>query len=312
MICERRADTIDNENIRRVIALGFFDGVHLGHGALLHRVVQMAGQLDATPSAFTFDIHPESLIFGRTTPVLTELDQRRELMSRLYGVHDVIVAHYDEQMMRTPWRDFVTDYLLSRCGAVHLVVGHDFRFGYRGEGNPQKLCDLCAELGIGCDVIQPVVRDGIIVSSTHIRTLIAQGEMESANAFLGHPHCLSGKVEHGKKLGRTLGFPTVNLTFHRGALIPAHGVYATRVTVEGSVYNAVTNVGVRPTVDENGSVTAESFLMDFDGDLYGKTLRLDFYKFLRAERQFADTDALRREIEENVSQAQAWFQVTDR
>lgn len=300
-----------NHNIRRVIALGFFDGVHNGHGTLLQCVVQRAAELGASPAAFTFDIHPESLIFGRTAPVLTDLAQRKELMGRLHGIHDVIVAHYDEAMMRTPWRDFVTDYLVARQGAVHLVVGHDFRFGYRGEGNGQKLSQLCRELGMGCDIIQPVVQDGITVSSTHIRTLVAQGEIARANHFLGHPHCLSGIVAHGKKLGRSLGFPTVNLTFPEGVLVPAHGVYATRATVDGSTYDAVTNVGVRPTVDTNGTVTAESFLLDFDGDLYGRELRLDFYKFLRGEQQFADQDALSRAIDENVRQARDFFRLAN-
>lgn len=300
-----------NTMTRRVIALGFFDGVHTGHGALLQCVVQHAAELGVSPAAFTFDIHPESLIFHRTTPVLTDLAQRQELMGRLYGIHDVIVAHYDEAMMRTPWCDFVTDYLVARQGAVHLVVGHDFRFGYRGEGTPQKLNELCRELGVGCDIIQPVVQHGITVSSTHIRALVAQGEMDRANSFLGHPHCLSGIVAHGKKLGRSLGFPTVNLTFPEGVLVPAHGVYATRVTVDGSTYDAVTNVGVRPTVDTNGAVTAESFLLNFDGDLYGRKLRLDFYKFLRGEQQFADQDALSRAIDENVRQAQAYFRFAD-
>jgi len=300
-----------NTTPRRVIALGFFDGVHIGHGALLQCVVQRAAQLGASPAAFTFDIHPESLIFGRTTPVLTDLAQRRELMARLYHIHDVIVAHYDTRMMRTPWHDFVTDYLVAQQGAVHLVVGHDFRFGYRGEGNPQRLAALCRELGLGCDDIQPVLQDGITVSSTYIRKLVAQGEVALAGSFLGHPHCLSGTVTHGKKLGRSLGFPTVNLTIPEGVVVPAHGVYATRVTVDGSTYDAVTNVGIRPTVDTDGAVTAESFLLDFDGDLYGKALRLDFYKFLRPEQQFTDLATLSQEIEENVRQAQAFFQAMD-
>lgn len=281
--------------------------MHNGHGALLRRVTQRAAELNATPAAFTFDIHPESLIFGRTTPTLTDLPLRRELMSRYYNIHDVIVAHYDHEFMRTPWQNFVTDYLVSQWGAVHLVVGHDFRFGYRGEGNPQRLAQLCRELDIGCDIIQPVVQDDITVSSTYIRTLVAQGEMERAQTFLGHPHSLSGMVAHGKKLGRTLGFPTVNLTFPEGVLIPAHGVYATRVSADGRTYDAVTNIGVRPTVDCGGNVTAESFLLDFDGDLYGKSLRLDFYKFLRPEQQFPNHDALCRAIEENVQQARTYF-----
>ena len=131
-----------------------------------------------------------------------------------------------------PWQEFVTQYLVKENGAVHLVAGHDFHFGYKGEGNPERLAQLCAAQGIGCDIVPKVERDHITVSSTYIRTLIAQGEIERANQLLGHPHTLTDRVSHGKKLGSTLGFPTVNLRFQPGVLVPAFGVYATRVFFE--------------------------------------------------------------------------------
>ena len=297
---------------KRVIALGFFDGVHLGHGALLRRVGEKAAELGAVPAAVTFDTHPENLIFKTpTVPLLSSPMDRAELMRRYYGIRDVIVAHFDERMMHLPWDAFVTDYLVGEHGAVHLVAGHDFHFGYKGEGNPERLQALCQELGIGCDIIPKVSRDQITVSSTYIRTLVAQGEMERANEFLGHPHTLTDTVAHGKKLGSTLGFPTVNLRFQPGVLIPAYGVYATKVWFEnGDSRPAVTNIGVRPTVDDGNKVTVEGFILDFSGDLYGQTVRMEFYKRLRGERKFADLTALKEEVMRNAEQTRAYF--TDR
>jgi len=296
---------------KRVIALGFFDGVHKGHGALLRRVTERARALNAIPTAFTFDTHPESLILNRATPLLSTTADRADLMRRLYGIQDVVVAHYDREMMKTPWEAFITDYLVRDCSAVHVVAGHDFHFGYRGEGNPERLKLKCRELGLGCDIIHPVLQDGITVSSTYIRTLVAQGEMERARAFLGHPHTLSETVAHGKKLGSALGFPTVNLRIPAGVVVPALGVYATRIWVDGVPHMAVTNVGSRPTVDDGDSLTVEGFLLDFEGDLYDKTVRVEFYKFLRPEEKFPSLDALRTEIMRNVEQTRTYFRFAE-
>lgn len=296
------------EQKKRVIALGFFDGVHLGHAALLERVTEVARELGAVPAAVTFDKHPEDVILGKQhVPLITSPADRAALMRRLYGISDVIVAHFDTRMMHMPWRDFVTEYLVGECGAVHLVAGHDFHFGYMGEGDPRRLAQLCAELGIGCDIVPRVEREGITVSSTYIRSLLAQGELERAAQFLGHPYCFSGTVAHGKHLGSALGFPTVNLSFPSGVMTPALGVYATMAHFDGGSALAVTNVGVRPTVEDGGRVNAEGYLLDFSGDLYGKRLRLDFYKFLRGERKFPSLDALRSEVMHNAEQTRAYF-----
>lgn len=295
---------------KRVIALGFFDGVHLGHGALLRRVGEKAAELGAVPAAVTFDTHPENLILKTpAVPLLSSPLDRAELMRRFYGIREVIVAHFDERMMHMPWREFVTDYLAGEHGAVHLVAGHDFHFGYKGEGNPERLQALCGELGIGCDIIPKVVQDHITISSTYIRTLVAQGEMERANQFLGHPHTLTNRVAHGKKIGTTtLGFPTVNLLIPNGVIVPAYGVYATRVWFDGQCRCAVTNVGVRPTVEDNdGHVTVEGFILDFDGDLYGHEIRMEFYKYLRPEQKFASMQALADEIRHNAQQTRDYF-----
>ena len=296
------------QETKRVIALGFFDGVHMGHGALLRTVAEVAKKLDAVPAAVTFDHHPEDVILGaQRVPLITSPADRADLMRRLFGIRDIIIAHFDQRMMHMHWEDFVTEYLVKEHGAVHLVAGHDFHFGYKGEGNPERLKAKCAELGIGCDIVPKVERDGITVSSTYIRSLIAQGEMERANEFLQHPYTLTGTVEHGKKLGTTLGFPTVNLTFPAGVMTPAFGVYATKVWVDDQCWMAATNVGVRPTVDDGNRVNVEGFLLDFRGDLYGKALRVEFYRHLRGEQKFPSLEALRDEVMQNAQQTREYF-----
>ena len=229
-------------------------------------------------------------------------------MRRYYGIQEVIVASFDA-MQRMDWQDFILQYLVRDLGVVHVVAGHDFHFGYMGKGNPERLKAKCAELGIGCDIIGRVEQDGITISSTYIRTLIAQGEMERANQFLGHPHTLTDRVVHGKKIGSsTLGFPTVNLTIPSRVIVPAYGVYATRVWFDGQCRCAVTNVGIRPTVEDNdGRVTVEGFILDFDGDLYGHQVRMEFFKHLRPEQTFLSMQALSDEIRCNAQQTRDYF-----
>jgi len=296
------------EKQRRVIALGFFDGVHLGHGALLGAVTKTAAKLEAVPCAFTFDKSPTAAITGQSVPLLSTVEDRIRLMRRHYGIREVVVAPFDA-MQRMDWEDFITKYLAEELGVVHVVAGHDFHFGYMGKGNPDRLKAKCAELGLGCDIIQKVERDGITISSTYIRTLVAQGEMERAAQFLGHPHSLTQQVTHGKGIGHSaLGFPTVNLRVPEGVIIPAFGVYATRVWFDGRSRAAVTNVGVRPTVaDNDGRVTVEGFILDFDGDLYGREVRVEFYKRLRGERKFPTMEALAEEIRRNAEQTREFF-----
>ena len=291
---------------KRVIALGFFDGVHRGHGALLETVVRKAKELGATASAFTFDRSPTAAITGQVVPLLSSVEDRAWLMRTCYGIQEVIVSSFDG-MMRMDWRDFITEYLVKELGVVHVVAGHDFHFGYKGEGNVDRLREICGEMGIGCTIIPPVQIDGITVSSTYIRGLIAQGDMDRACEFLGHPHLISGTVVHGKQLGRTLGIPTANLVLPESVLVPAFGVYATRVHVAGGTHLAVTNVGVRPTVDDSNQVTVEPWILDFEGDLYGQTMEVELHTHLRGERKFDSLEQLQQEIFRNADQTRAFF-----
>lgn len=294
-------------NVRRVIALGFFDGVHRAHGALLSRVRQRAEELGAIPCAFTFDAHPSARLTGHSVPLLNSLEDRSWLMRHYYGIQEVLLGSFD-QMMEMSWEDFITEYLAKEQGAVHVVAGHDFHFGWQGQGDPQRLREKCAQLGIGCDIIGRIQLDGITVSSTYIRSLIEEGDMERARVFLGHPHMLSHRVAPGKHLGRTLGFPTVNLQFAPGVIVPAYGVYATKVLLEdGQTAIAVTNVGVRPTVEQTDRANVEGYILDYDGDLYGQRVRMAFYHRLRGERKFPSVAALTEEVMRNAQQTRAYF-----
>lgn len=295
-------------NTDRVIALGFFDGVHTGHGQLMKAVKAAAERTGAVAAAFTFDRSPTAVITGQPVPLLSTVEDRIWLMQHCYGIEEVVVASFDA-MQRMDWQDFIVQYLVRELKVVHVVAGHDFHFGYMGKGNPQRLKEKCRELGIGCDIISPVVQDGITVSSTYIRTLIAQGEMERAVQFLGHPHVLSGQVGHGKHIGSSaLGFPTVNLSIPDQVIVPAFGVYATKVHFGDQCRMAVTNVGVRPTVrDNDGRVTVEGFILDFSGDLYGQPLRMEFFHRLRGERKFPTLQALADEIAHNAQQTREYF-----
>lgn len=293
----------------KVIALGFFDGVHIGHGALLRKTVERAKETGLTPSVFTFDRSPKEVVTGKPVPLINSAEDRRELIGRLFGITDVTMAPFDQRMMTMPWQEFITRLLIKEQRAAHLVAGHDYHFGYKNEGTPELLRQTCQRLGLGCDIIPKVTIDGVTVSSTHIRELVQNGDLEEATAFLGHPHTLTQIVRHGKRIGRTIGIPTVNLIAPRHVLVPGHGVYITRVFLpDGTGYAAVTNVGTRPTVNNGTDVTVEAFLLDFDGDLYGEVLRVEFYKKVRGEMKFDSLEDLKAQISRDAAVTRAYFQ----
>ena len=217
----------------------------------------------------------------------------------------VVTLPFDEEMHTMPWRAFL-HMLIRDYAAAGFVCGEDFRFGYRGEGNADALEGFCREQGLAGAVVKDRMIDGIRVSSTYIRRQIETGDMETAVKFLGHPHILSGSVVHGHQLGRRLGIPTANLRLPEGLAEPKFGVYACRAVVEGKRYCAVTNIGVRPTV-EGRSVTVEPWILDYDGDLYGREITLEFYRFLRPERKFPSLDDLKAEIHRNAGETRAYF-----
>lgn len=291
---------------KTIFALGFFDGVHLGHQALLSACRRLAARENCRAGAVTFIGHPDTLVTGQTPPLINTPADRRRLLRR-YGVDNLIELPFDRALMTMPWQDFFR--LLLEKGAAGLVCGSDFRFGYRGEGTAGLLRAACEEAGIPCVVVPQQTLDGIRVSSTHIRALLEAGEMEQAVRFLGHPHILTGQVISGRKLGRTLGIPTANLALPEGCVAPAFGVYACKARHGGAEYLAVANIGTRPTVAGH-HITVEPWLLDFDGDLYGEELTLECYQFLRPERKFPSLEELSREIRENALETRKFFEKT--
>ena len=281
---------------KTIYALGFFDGVHAGHQALLKECCRLAAETGCDTGAITFRDHPDALVFG-APPVLINTPADRERLLRRF-VSQVVTLPFDRKMLDTPWQDFL-DMLCRDYHAAGFVCGDDFHFGYHGQGNGQLLLRYCRTAGLPGAVVPEQTVDRTRVSSTHIRTLLEQGSMEEANRFLGHPQMLTGTVVHGRHLGSTLGIPTANLPYPDGLVVPRKGVYAAQVCLGGTRYPAVTNVGTRPTVSGK-NLNVESWILGYDGDLYEKEITVEFLKFLRPERKFDSLEQMKAEIQKNA------------
>lgn len=289
----------ENEPMKKTIcALGFFDGVHLGHGALLAACRALAEEENCDASVVTFASHPDELVFGAAPRLINTSYDREKLLKERFSMDTVVTLPFDAHMKTVDWRDFLA--MLERdYGALGFVCGEDFRFGALGAGTADRLFRYCREKGLRCAVVPEQTVDGIRVSSTYIRRQLETGDMATAVRFLGHPHILSGTVVPGHQLGRKLGIPTANLHLPPELAVPKFGVYACRAIVEGAVYPAVTNIGTRPTV-EGRHVTVESWILDYTGDLYGREITLEFYRFLRPEQKFPTLEDLQAEIRKNA------------
>ena len=290
---------------KTIYALGFFDGVHVGHGALLAQCHALAAEGNCRAGAVTFASHPDTLVTNHTPRLINSPHAREKLLRERFSMDCVLTLPFDEQMLTMPWQDFL-DMLIREKNAAGFVCGEDFRFGYRGEGNADKLASFCESRGLACAVVPDQRIDGIRVSSTYIRSQIETGDMATAVKFLGHPHILTGQVVHGHQLGRQLGIPTANLRLPENLAVPKFGVYICRAVLGGKSWPAVTNIGTRPTV-EGHTVTVEPWILDYSGDLYGQEITLEFYRFLRPEKKFASLNDLQAEIHHNAEQARDFF-----
>lgn len=286
---------------KTIYALGFFDGVHLGHQALLGQCRALAQENHCAAGAITFDRHPKSLFTQTPTVLISTIPDRVALLNH-YGMEDVQVLSVTPETMSQPWNTFLDEFL--ERGAAGFVCGDDFHFGHRGEGNAAILQEFCEKNGLPCAVVPEQTVEGIRISSTYIRRQIETGDMATAVKFMGHPYTLTGTVIRGQQLGRTLGIPTANLRLPGGLAIPKFGVYACCVVIDGARYCAVTNIGTRPTVEGHG-ITVEPWILDFQGDLYGRDITIEFYKFLRPERKFPSLSALQEEIYRNADETRA-------
>jgi riboflavin kinase / FMN adenylyltransferase len=267
----------------RSVAVGTFDGVHLGH----RRVIE------GSDSVLTFDPHPVSVVAPRHTPkLLTTLERKAELIAEL-GVAELIVIPFNAQFAARTAREFVDEVLVGALGATRVSVGENFRFGNRAQGDPE----LLEGDGRFSTIVHPLLEiDGEIVSSSHIRGLLLAGEVGAANQLLGSPFQLRGPVSHGDERGRALGFPTANLVPDEELACPGHGVYACLA----NDHPAAVSVGVRPTFETGRGELVEAYLLDFDGDLYGRTLKIDFLARLRGERRFERPEGLIEQMRRDV------------
>lgn len=294
-------------NEKRIFALGFFDGVHLGHQALLKACCRLANERGCQAAAASFDMAPGAVLQNQPPRMINTADDRVSLLQQ-YGIGPVYLYKADHNTLSWTWQQFLED--LLRKGAAGFVCGNDYRFGKGGAGSAQILQEFCKERDLPCEVLPEQTLDGSRISSTRIRSLLEDGQVEQANRLLGHPHVLTGTVVHGKQLGRTIGIPTANLLLPPELLVPRFGVYACKAFAEGKWYPAVTNIGTRPTVNGTG-ITVEPWLLDFSGDLYGKPLRLEFHSFLRPETKFPTLSHLQAEIRKNAEQTRKFFEKSE-
>jgi riboflavin kinase / FMN adenylyltransferase len=277
----------------RRVAVGTFDGVHLGHREVIR----------GADTVLTFEPHPAAIVSPGGAPrLLTPLHRKLELIAEL-GVQEVVVVVFDRQFASRSADSFIDDVLVGTLQAEHVSVGENFRFGHKASGDLQR---LRADSRFETRVVPLLEVDGEVVSSSHIRGLVLGGAVEYADELLGAPFTFSGEVTEGDKRGRTLGFPTANLLPRDGYVVPGHGVYACRAwTEDGVVHVAATNVGVRPMFVTGRGELIEAFLVDFDGDLYGSQLRLEFLKRLRGEKRFESVEALIEQMGRDVEEARA-------
>ena len=278
-----------------VVAIGNFDGVHRGHQAVIARARALARDLGRPCAVLTFEPHPADLFAGRSTIFrLTPLPAKALALARYGGAEGMIVKSFDRAFAGLSAEDFVSQVLVGQLGIAAAVVGYDFHFGRGRAGSPAFLAEAGRHHGFAVSVIDKILADerGSLdaVSSTAIRGLLEQGDVRAAADLLGHDYFVFGEVLHGRKLGRTLGVPTANLALDPSSRL-AHGIYAVKVAIDGAVHGGVASFGRRPTFD-NGPPLLETFLFDFDDDLYGRTIEVDFVGWIRGEAKFETVDAL--------------------
>ena len=284
------------------IAIGNFDGVHIGHRALLDRLRAEASARGLETAVWCFAEPPSAYLPGGAVPQLVTLEEKLALFAEA-GIDRCILGDFAALRDYSPER-FAREILDEGCDCRYIVCGFNFSFGARGQGTP---ADLHALFPGRCAVVDAVSLGGTTVSSTAIRAAIAAGDMPRAAQMLGRPWAVSLPVLHGKALGRTIGVPTLNQHFPEGHILPAFGVYATRCAIDGRLWPAVTNVGIRPSVDDGTAVTCESHVLDLSADLYDRTVRIEFHRFLRPEQKFVSLDALRAAIEGDIAAIRAQF-----
>ena len=298
----------DNAKIARptVLTLGVFDGLHLGHQLIMQTVVERAKALNAVPTAITFDPHPRAVLHPESAPPLLQtLDQRLEAFGVL-GIEQAIVIPFDREFAQIDAEEFLRDVVRERLQAHEVYLGKGFAFGHRRAGNIALLRAASSLLGFHADEVPEVTLRGRRISSSRVREHLAAGRVNLARRMLGRPYGVEGQVVHGAERGRSLGFPTANLKPHN-RVIPRNGVYVTSTLIEGQWRRSVTNIGVRPTFESVSEPSVETFVLDWDGNLYGNVVRVRFLHRLRDEKKFSGLEELKRQINYDLTRTRHYF-----
>jgi len=301
-----RTIRIENDLIKTAtaIALGNFDGLHIAHMEVINAAIEFAKAHELTSMVYTFLEHPKNVTDkAGQVRYITPIRQKEAILEKT-GLDVLYLDSFTQELMKMSPEAFLT-YLKETFGAKFLSVGYNYTFGYMAGGDVAFLKEWCADNGIELFVAKPVYLEGKLVSSSRIRKAIATGHVGLAARMLGRPYFVSGRVEHGKKLGSTLGFPTINTHVSECSVLPKFGVYVTHTFIDEVLHKSITNIGIKPTIGTN-ELTIETYIIDFDGDLYGKNIRVDFLDFLRAEKKFASYDALKAQITSDVETARAY------
>lgn len=299
----------DNAEIQRpaVLTLGVFDGLHIGHQLIMRTVIERARAIGAVPTVITFDPHPRAVLHPESAPPLLQtFDQKIEGFGVL-GIEQTIVVRFTKEFSEIAAEDFLRDVVMDRLHAREVYLGKGFAFGHNREGNIELLKRLGNELGFVAGEVPEVNLRGGRVSSSKIRALLSHGKVNLARRMLGRPYGVEGRVEHGAERGHQLGFPTANL-HPQNRVIPKNGVYVTGTLIDGQWRKSVTNVGVRPTFGAESEPSVETFVMNWEGDLYGDVVRVRFLHRLRDEQKFGSLDELTRQIRRDVGRATNYFE----
>lgn len=301
----------DNAEIQRptVLTLGVFDGLHLGHQLIMKTVVERAREVGAIPTVITFDPHPRAVLHPESAPPLLQtFDQKIEGFGVL-GIEQTIVVRFTKEFSRIRAEDFINDAVMDRLHAREVYLGKGFAFGHKREGNIELLKRLGTQRGFIAGEVPEVKFRGQRVSSSKIRELLARGQVNLARRMLGRPYGVEGRVERGSERGHKLGFPTANL-HPRNRVIPRNGVYVTGTLIDGQWRRSVTNIGLRPTFGDASEPSVETFVLNWDGDLYGDVVRVRFLYRLRDEKKFSSIDELTSKIKADVARAESYFERT--
>jgi riboflavin kinase / FMN adenylyltransferase len=300
----------DIKNLNRsVVTVGSFDGLHLGHLKIINKVLDLSKQTNGNSFVITFEPHPRIVLSQNyDMKILTSLDEKKKILERA-GIENLMVINFTKEFSQFTSDEFIKKIIVEKIGALHMIIGHDHKFGRDRLGNEQKLIDVGKSNNFDVTAVAPEMLDGEIISSTKIRTALSEGDIEKVNLMLGRKYSLTGKIVIGAQRGRLLGFPTANTKlFEEKKAVPMNGVYVVECWLENEKHFGIMNIGYRPTFENKHELVLETHILNFNRDIYGQTLRIEFLKRLRDEKKFESKESLIHQIELDKKTAQKMIQ----